>query len=288
MKTSGSKNLNGSQSAVVAANQKVHTQLALIYDESEPHFRPENKLKVRNRLEGLAKNLPSRKRMLDIGCGTGFLLNLSHDLFQQVDGIDATQAMLDRVDLSPGNLVVQQALAEDLPFSDGTFDLVTAYSFLDHVADHTAVLAEIARVLKPGGMVYLDLIPNRKFWNAIFEAAETSGSDAGPIVQREIDELVNHAQKLKSRFGIDPEDWSLTEPAKSEGHGFDAIQLVADAHSVGLEASIDYEWFLGQAVVMHNNSNEAADLVDSHLQALLPPSAHLYKYLVLVGTKVFK
>lgn len=271
---------------VVAANQKVHSQLAGRYNESEPHFRPENQAKVRRRLEGLASAASASERMLDLGCGTGFLLNLSNDLFDQVDGIDATQAMLDRVDLSPGNITVQQGVVEDLPFDDSTFDVVTAYSFLDHLADHVAVLAEASRVLKPGGRLYVDLIPNRSFWNQVYAASSTQGRPFDAIVEREIDELVNHEQKLQDNFGIDPEDWRYTEPAKSGGQGFDAAELAEQTDAVGFESTVEFEWYLGQAVAMHGTSMEAAETIDTHLHRLLPASASLFKYLVLTGTKM--
>lgn len=270
---------------VVAANQKVHSQLAGRYNESEPHFRPENQAKVRARLESLAAQAPSQERMLDLGCGTGFLLNLSHDLFTTVDGIDATAAMLARVDLSPGNITVQQGVVEDLPFDDSTFDMVTAYSFLDHLADHVAMLREAYRVLKPGGKLYVDLIPNRSFWNAVYASSEAAARPFDAIVEREIDELVNHEQKLQDKFGIDPADWQLTEPAKSEGQGFDAQTLAAETDALGFRTEILFEWYLGQAVAMHGISMDAAQLIDDHLRRLLPLSSSLYKYLVLVATK---
>jgi ubiquinone/menaquinone biosynthesis C-methylase UbiE len=270
---------------IVAANQKVHSQLAGQYNETEPHFRPENKAKVRRRLEALASQVPSTDRMLDLGCGTGFLLSLAHDLFTKLDGVDATAAMLARVDLSPGNITVQQGVVEDLPFDDNTFDLVTAYSFLDHLEDHVAMIREAYRVLKPGGKLYVDLVPNRSFWVAIYAAASAPDRPFDAIVEREIDELVNHEQKLQDKFGIDPIDWQFTEPAKSDGQGFDAAQLIADTNSVGFTSEIRFEWYLGQAVAMHGTSMEAAQIIDDHVRKLLPVSESLYKYLVLTGTK---
>lgn len=276
---------DGPDPRVVAANQKVHSQLAGSYNEREPHFRPENQAKVRRRLEQMAATTPSTDRMLDLGCGTGFLLNLANDLFTTIDGIDATQAMLDRVDLSPGNITVQQGIVEELPFDDNTFDLVTAYSFLDHVTDHVAVIAEAGRVLRPGGKLYVDLIPNRSFWDVLYTAETVPGRPFDDIVEREIDEIVNHEQKLQDQLGIDPADWQLTEPAKAEGHGFDSVALTDQTNSVGFESVVEFEWYLGQAVAMHGTSMEAATTIDEHLHRLLPVSAPLFKYLVLTATK---
>ena len=272
-------------SAVVEANQRVHATLANVYNETEPHFRPENRAKVRQRLEELAKSTPGTDRLLDLGCGTGFILSLANELFERLDGIDATPEMLSRVDVSPGNIHLHHGVVEHLPFEDNVFDLVTAYSFLDHLDDHRLVLREAHRVLRPGGRLYVDLVPNRTFWDAIFIASETSGGPFDAAVEKEIQELVNHEQKLQEKFGIDPTDWRLAEPAKSEGKGFVPNDLLDDARNAGFLPEIRHEWFLGQAPLMHGTSFEAAALVDEHLRSLLPVSGCLFKYLVLTGVK---
>ena len=51
------------------------------------------------------------ENILDVGCGTGFIINLSKDLFDELHGVDATQAMLDKVDLSSGNIILHNKLA---------------------------------------------------------------------------------------------------------------------------------------------------------------------------------
>ncbi|MGB8858126.1 MAG: hypothetical protein WCC60_02670, partial [Ilumatobacteraceae bacterium] len=152
-------------------------------------------------------------------------------------------------------------------------------------ADHVAVLREAFRVLKRGGKLYVDLVPNRSFWNEVYAAAMVQGRPFDAIVEREINELVNHEQKLQEQFGIDPVDWQFTEPAKSEGKGFDAAELQAETDGVGFDSRIEFEWYLGQAVAMHGTSMEAAQLIDEHLHRLLPVSAPLFKYLVLTATK---
>jgi len=273
---------------VVEANVRVHTQLADQYDSTEPHFRPENQAKVRARLEGLVERAGS-DRMLDFGCGTGFVLDLAKDLFLELDGIDATRAMLDHVDLSSGNITLHEGVVESVPFEADTFNMVTAYSFLDHLESHTAALAEAFRVLKPGGLLYVDLIPNRNFWSGVY-AAHAQHADVAydPIVEREIGELVHHAENLQEKFGIDPEDWRSAEPAKSDGggKGFDPVGLAADLTKLGYAAvDIRHEWYLGQAKVMHGQSFEESQLIDDHLRKLLPVSSSLYKYLVVTAAK---
>lgn len=100
------------------------------------------------------------QRVLDVGCGTGFLLRV---LAQRVPGAEE----LVGVDAAPGMTAVATStaddprlrfstgVAEDLPFRDATFDLVVSTTSFDHWEDQHAGLVECARVLTPGGHLVL-------------------------------------------------------------------------------------------------------------------------------------
>ena len=83
---------------VMRANIEVHTRMVDQYN-SEPHFRPENQAKVRKVLEELAARVGGG-RLLDVGCGTGFMIHLAADLFEEIHGVDVTPAMMAKVDVS--------------------------------------------------------------------------------------------------------------------------------------------------------------------------------------------
>lgn len=276
--------LKPNSSEVVRANQKVHTRFADIYETNEPHFRAENREKVRQRIISAISSLPSRNRMLDVGCGTGFLIALVHDLFDQIDGVDVTQAMLNKVDLSPGNISLHNSPAEKIPLDSGSVNFAASYSFLDHVENPLEVFVEVFRVLDHGGVFYSDLIPNRSFWTALSQIDAENVSSA--LVRREYREVVEHEKKMKEDWNVEPEDWRLTEPGKAASGGFDAEELKDSLESAGFrEVQIHFDWFLGEASVIHGKSLEIASEISSHLHAVRPLSDGLFKYLYFVAKK---
>ncbi|HEV2643606.1 MAG TPA: class I SAM-dependent methyltransferase, partial [Candidatus Elarobacter sp.] len=186
---------------VIRANIEVHTRMASTYQTNEPHFRPENRAKVRRVLETLAARAGGG-RLLDVGCGTGFVIDLARDLFERIDGVDVTPAMLDRVDRAGGHVFVHEARAEALPFGDATFDMASSYAFMHHVTDHAAILREVRRVLRPGGLFYVDLEPNKLFW-ASMNALELRGGTYSDIVAREIESVLHTDDAVEGEFGID-------------------------------------------------------------------------------------
>lgn len=225
---------------VIDANVIVHTAMAAEYHK-EPHFSVENRAKIRSIIEPWKGG-----KMLDLGCGTGFMLDLAHDLFDEVHGVDVTQAMLDRVTPRP-NLTLHQCSAEKTPFPSGTFDLVTAYSFIHHLANYKPVLREARRVLKDGGRFYIDLEPNAQYWSVM---KSLEGSDGlSPIVAREVHSVCKRDAEVAAQFGLDPGVFDTAEFLKARG-GIEADELVSAAQEAGFSSgSVEHHWFLGQGRV---------------------------------------
>jgi SAM-dependent methyltransferase len=93
------------------------------------------------------------RRILDAGCGSGPLSAALRDRGAVVTGLDSSAGMLElaRRRLGPGADLRLADLGSPLPFCDGAFDDVVAALVLHYLRDWTAPLAELRRVLKPGG-----------------------------------------------------------------------------------------------------------------------------------------
>jgi ubiquinone/menaquinone biosynthesis C-methylase UbiE len=104
--------------------------------------------------------VPAPARILDVGCGTGYLLRQLADRCPEaveLTGLDPAPAMIAaaRAVATDDRLRWLEGTAEGLPFPDGAFDLMVSTTSFDHWADQRAGLGECARVLAPGGWLVL-------------------------------------------------------------------------------------------------------------------------------------
>lgn len=271
------------------ANIYVHSYLANSGEyQKSPHFRPENIAKVRAIIARLTANLPPRAakaKAIDFGCGTGFIINLVHERFAEVHGVDITQDMMKHVNLSPGNIFLHESTAEHTPFGDNAFDFATAYSFMDHLFDYKIFLREAYRVLKPAGVFYSDLNPNRDFILAM-ACAEKATPFGSSIVEREIKGALHNGKFHEEDSGVNAEFIEKAEPIKTHDKGFSFEEVLESAKSIGFSrVGVEFEWFLGQGRVMHEQSHEKAKMIDEYLVSVLPASSPLYKYLRFIFVK---
>lgn len=127
------------------------------YDHPVALLRAESRAKSKWISEQLAQNgFGLRSRVLDVGCGAGFLTNhLAGEGFE-VTGIDCSASSLaEAARRDPtGQVRYLQADAYALPFADQSFDVVAALDFLEHVERPAEAIAEMARVLRPGGCLF--------------------------------------------------------------------------------------------------------------------------------------
>ena len=123
-------------------------------DDPVALLRAESRLRNPWVAEELRARFAGRKlRVLDVGCGGGFLTNYLAPQGHAVTGLDfASDALkVARVHDATGRVEYIEGDAFRLPFPDGTFDAVCALDFLEHVEEPELAIREAARVLVPGG-----------------------------------------------------------------------------------------------------------------------------------------
>lgn len=114
-------------------------------------------------------------KVLDIGCGAGLTTNRLAEAGFRMTGLDQSDPSLQiaRGGDSTGAVRYLTGNAYQLPFPEESFDAVMAMDFLEHVEDPAAVIAEAARVLKPGGRFYFHTFnKNPLSWLVAIKAVE--------------------------------------------------------------------------------------------------------------------
>jgi len=120
-------------------------------------------------------------KTLDVGCGTGYLMNIANRKGFNITGIDPSQGMLkkaqEKYHFHSQQLVL--STANEMPFDDGEFDLIIASGSLVHVPNIDEAVVEIMRVLKTGGHLRIidHAIPVEKniFTPLVFFFSQASG-----------------------------------------------------------------------------------------------------------------
>jgi ubiquinone/menaquinone biosynthesis C-methylase UbiE len=136
-------------------NQAYYDDFAAWYERERhlPYHRMVDDLEVE-----LVQRYAAGKSVLEVGCGTGLLLERVAQFAAVAQGIDLSSGMLARA--RARGLQVAQASATALPFPDASFDVAYSFKVLAHIPDIAAVLREMARVVRPGGVVLAE------FYNA--------------------------------------------------------------------------------------------------------------------------
>lgn len=100
-----------------------------------------------------SEHLEGRRRILDVGCGEGQVSRLAQSLpgVDLVVGIDPTPAQVAMAGARAPGSNLGLAGAADLPFADRSFDAAIACLVFEHITEMDRAVAEVARVLRPGG-----------------------------------------------------------------------------------------------------------------------------------------
>jgi|SRR5581483_8938171 len=105
------------------------------------------------------------KRVLDVGCGKGRFARILHERYPtaSVAGFDLAEAMLRHV---PGGVQKCAGSMTALPFASASFDAAYATESLEHAVDIDAGIAELCRVVRPGGRIVI-IDKNKEQWGRL-------------------------------------------------------------------------------------------------------------------------
>lgn len=102
-------------------------------------------------------------QILEVGCGAGGML-APLSAFGQVHGLDIAHDYMQYCK-HRGHERLVTGSGYELPFKDGTFDLVALFDVIEHIEDDQRVLSESRRVLKPGGQVFISVPAYQFLWS---------------------------------------------------------------------------------------------------------------------------
>jgi len=102
--------------------------------------------------------LPGCGRLLDVGCAGGYFMQRATHAGFEAHGIDLAP-WVEALAIRRGVANVRTGLLRDVRFPDSSFDVVHASQVLEHIPQPVEELAEIRRILRPGGLLYIN-VPN--------------------------------------------------------------------------------------------------------------------------------
>ena len=140
-------------------------------------------------------HLPRGGRLLDVGCGTGALVQAARDLGTEAVGVELDPDMAALASSRLGTEVTVAGLP-DLPFADDGFDTVTASFVLNHVEDPWAAARELVRVAAPGGAVRASIWTGMATaQGALFRSVLEASEAVEPVFPR-LDESIDFERSL--------------------------------------------------------------------------------------------
>jgi ubiquinone/menaquinone biosynthesis C-methylase UbiE len=141
-------------------------------------------------------------RVLEIGCGSGYGSRLILERFgaAQVDAVDLDEAMIrrarrhlagygDRVRLAHGSAT---DLRKALGVEDASYDAVFDFGTVHHIPDWRAAIAEVARILTPGGRFYFEEVTAHALARPIYRRLFDHPAEDRFTAEQFLDELTRH------------------------------------------------------------------------------------------------
>jgi SAM-dependent methyltransferase len=216
------------QAQAKAANRRFYDLVSDVYEVADGR-RDERLGRYLDRQLGRVARASGAGRLLDLGCGTGFVASRAVSLFRQVEGVDISSRVIDKARVAVPLATFHNAEADRLPFESHSFDAIVAVAFLHHVADHNPVFQELRRILRPGGILYTDHDLDRRFF-FVFRA---------PLAAYRL--LRNEEQRYRVLCPALPPD--IYDATEVHHNGVDSSKLMASLRDLGFSTvHASYHW----------------------------------------------
>ena len=116
----------------------------------------------------IRKFIPPPAKVLEVGCGTG---NVSSFLEQKGYSVTGCEFYTEAIKLSWPGFMIVQGNANNLPFTDKSFDIVGLFDVIEHFQDDLAPLKEACRVLREGGIIVITVPAREELWSWVDEVS---------------------------------------------------------------------------------------------------------------------
>lgn len=180
------------------------------FARSPVHLNPE---RIRRLVEFVAPR--AGERVLDAACGPGIVTGALTASGMRAVGVDLTAEMIAEASASQDGSFLRGD-ASRLPFGDGAFDVVVARNALHHLAEPTAAVREMVRVLHPGGRLVVEDMrapdhPDRRAYHETIERLRDD-THTRTLTERELHALgvqvgLTRPRALRAKFEIDFGEW---------------------------------------------------------------------------------
>lgn len=144
-----------------------------------------------------ASELAGAPRVLDFGCGSGLCTRVLGDVVDEIVGVDVAAEAVAYASAHYGSDTCSFRVYDGvrLPIDDASFDAAVSFHAIEHIRADTDAVAEIARVLRPGGTVLIStpnranrVEPGRRPWNK-FHVREYDAADLAAMLSTQFTDV---------------------------------------------------------------------------------------------------
>jgi len=220
----------------------------------------------------LACTLAAGADVLDAGCGTGYGTRLLHEAgARRAVGVDVAPHAIAGAAEQAGGVAGLEFLAADaraLPFDDGTFDLAVCFDLVAHVDAHGALLDELRRVLRPGGVALVSTPDPQTLTGDARRGRALTPSDLAAALRERFAHVATFAQTSWQATLLAPADAGEAPPS---GAAADALAPPAGAaaHVVVAAGDAPLPALPAQAVLSGGGDVERLRVEKRHLESLV-------------------